>query len=269
MSDWLTIYQVDAFTDQVFKGNPAAIVPLPKWLDDETLQKIAAENNLSETAFFCPNEKGEVLLRWFTPTNEVELCGHATLATAHVMYEEMGFTGRELVFQTRFKGPLAVSKTDDGYSMTLPNLKAEPVSVVPDQIKTGLGVDVSEVLESDDYLVVLPTEEDVLAVEPNFSELAKLDKRGVIITAPGSKESSKGVDFVSRYFAPAFGIDEDPVTGSAHCISAPYWAEKLGKKALSARQVSERSGDLVCEVNDKVVTLKGQAVLYMSGSISL
>lgn len=264
MSDWLTIYQVDAFTDEVFKGNPAAVVPLAQWLDDDVLQKIAAENNLSETAFFSPNEKGEILLRWFTPTSEVELCGHATLATAHVMYEEMGFTGNELVFQTRFKGPLAVSRTSTGYSMTLPSLKPETVTNVPSEIFSGLNLDVAEVLVSDDYLVVLPTEEDVLAVKPDFSVLAKLDKRGVIITALGSQSD---VDFVSRYFAPSFGINEDPVTGSAHCISAPYWAEKLGKNELTAKQVSERTGEMVCEVSDHFVILKGNAVLYMKGSI--
>lgn len=262
MSNWLTIYQVDAFTNELFKGNPAAVVPLTEWLDDAVLQNIAAENNLSETAFFALDDNGELLLRWFTPTSEVELCGHATLATAHVLFEEMGFADDQVTFQTRFKGPLTVTKESNGYSMVFPNIKPEVVDLIPDAITNGLKLTVSEVLVSDDYLVVLPSEDDVLSVEPDFSVLAELDRRGVIITAPG-----KNVDFVSRYFAPAFGIDEDPVTGSAHCVSAPYWSEKLGKKELVAKQVSVREGDLVCIVDDERVTLKGSAVLYMKGSI--
>ncbi len=262
MSNWLTIYQVDAFTSEVFKGNPAAVVPLTQWLSDDVLQNIAAENNLSETAFFALDENGDLLLRWFTPTSEVELCGHATLATAHVLFEEMGFADDEITFQTRFKGPLKVSRDDAGYRMEFPNLKPQPMGEVPELVKAGLGVDVSDILASDDYLVVLPTEADVLAIEPDFPTLAKLDRRGVIVTAPGNE-----VDFVSRYFVPSLGIDEDPVTGSAHCISAPYWAEKLGKQTLAAQQVSQRKGDLICEVNDETVTLKGNAVLYMKGSI--
>jgi PhzF family phenazine biosynthesis protein len=264
VSQWLTIYQVDAFTDQVFKGNPAAVVPLATWLDDETLQCIASENNLSETAFFSSDAEGNLLLRWFTPTSEVELCGHATLAAAHVLFEEMGFDGEEVIFHTRFKGPLTVKKEEAGYSMTFPNLKASPVSQIPDRIVSGLGIDISDVFASDDYLVVLPSEEDVLALKPDFSALAQLDRRGVIVTAPG-----KDVDFVSRYFVPSLGIDEDPVTGSAHCISAPYWAEKLNKTELSARQVSQRTGELTCIVNDKTVVLKGRAVLFMKGNIVL
>ncbi|GLQ32183.1 PhzF family phenazine biosynthesis protein [Litoribrevibacter albus] len=262
MSNWLTIYQVDAFTNQLFKGNPAAVVPLTEWLDDELLQKIAAENNLSETAFFALDEQGELLLRWFTPTSEVELCGHATLATAHVLFEEMGFGDDQITFQTKYKGPLTVTKESEGYSMAFPNLKPEAVAEVPQAISSGLQLEISETLVSDDYLVVLPSEEDVRAISPDFKILAQLDRRGVIVTAPG-----KDVDFVSRYFAPAFGIDEDPVTGSAHCVSAPFWAEKLGKQTLTARQVSEREGELACIVSDQVVTLKGDAVLYMKGSI--
>lgn len=262
MSNWLTIYQVDAFTSELFKGNPAAVVPLTEWLDDSVLQNIAAENNLAETAFFAMTEEGELLLRWFTPTCEVELCGHATLATAHVLFEEMGFADDQITFQTKFKGPLTVVKEASGYSMTFPNLKPEAVSEIPAALTEGLKIDVSEALVSDDYLVVLPSEDDVLALNPDFSVLAQLDRRGAIVTAPG-----KDVDFVSRYFAPAFGINEDPVTGSAHCVSAPFWAEKLGKSELTARQVSAREGNLVCIVSEESVTLKGEAVLYMKGSI--
>jgi PhzF family phenazine biosynthesis protein len=262
MSNWLTIYQVDAFTCDVFKGNPAAVIPLPKWLSDEQMQNIAAENNLSETAFFSADENGELLLRWFTPEKEVELCGHATLASAHVLFEEMGFSGDEIVFNTLYKGKLKVSRAQDNYVMTLPNLRAEVEASVPDALTKGLKIEIVEVLASDDYLVILPDESDVLAIDPDFVELAKLDRRGVIVSAPG-----KTVDFVSRYFAPAFGIDEDPVTGSAHCISAPYWAEKLGKNELTAKQVSARGGDLICRVEGNTVTLLGQAALYMKGSI--
>ncbi len=264
MNDWLTVYQVDAFTDQVFKGNPAAVVPLAKWLPDEMLQKIAEENNLSETAFFSPDESGELLLRWFTPVSEVQLCGHATLATAYVLFEEMGYSDDSIVFNTLHKGKLTVSRSGKGYEMVFPNLDAEVVESVPSEILNGLGINVSEVLVSDDYLVVLPTQEDVLAVTPDFPELAKLDRRGVIITAPGND-----VDFVSRYFAPSYGVNEDPVTGSAHCISAPYWANKLAKTELTAKQLSKRTGDLVCSVTPDSVTLKGQAVLFMKGSLSV
>lgn len=255
------IYQVDAFTNSLFKGNPAAVCPLQSWLPERQMQAIAAENNLSETAFFVKvNEEYE--LRWFTPTVEVDLCGHATLATAHVLYEHMGFVGKEVRFQTK-SGLLTVQKSGKHLVMNFP---ADFMSQVdaPSVLFQALGARSEEVFKSDDYMVVLESEECVAKLAPNFGLLAEVDARGIIVTAPGEK-----TDFVSRFFAPQSGIDEDPVTGSAHTKMTPYWSKRLDKQVLTARQISSRGGDLVCELKEDRVEIKGQAVSFMKGEINL
>jgi PhzF family phenazine biosynthesis protein len=256
----LTLYQIDAFTDQVFKGNPAAVCPLQGWLSDSDLQAIAAENNLSETAFYIPLVSG-FHLRWFTPKAEVDLCGHATLATAFVIFNFSDYADSTIRFESR-SGQLTVTKRDDWLVMDFPSQPAKPCAT-PQLLVEGLGKAPIEVLSSEDYMAVFGTEEDVMALKPNFDALNKLDLRGVMVTAKG-----KEVDFVSRFFAPRYGINEDPVTGSAHCSLTPYWAGQLNKTKLSARQVSERTGYIECELKGNRVLLSGKAVKYMEGKIS-
>jgi PhzF family phenazine biosynthesis protein len=256
----LTIYQIDAFTDQVFKGNPAAVCPLDDWLADTDLQAIAAENNLSETAFYVPAGAG-FHLRWFTPKAEVDLCGHATLATAFVLFNLLDYAGETVKFETR-SGQLAVTKSDGLLVMDFPSQPGKPCATPPLLIE-GLGKTPIEVLSSEDYMAVFENEEDVTALKPNFDALSRLSLRGVMVTAKG-----KDVDFVSRFFAPRHGINEDPVTGSAHCALAPYWAAKLNKTKLSARQVSNRTGYIECELRGTRVFLSGKAVKYMEGKIT-
>ncbi|MGD8443279.1 MAG: PhzF family phenazine biosynthesis protein [Desulfobacterales bacterium] len=256
----LTLYQIDAFTDQVFKGNPAAVCPLESWLSDSDLQAIAAENNLSETAFYIPLVSG-FHLRWFTPKAEVDLCGHATLATAFVIFNLLNYADDTIYFETK-SGELTVTKKNDRLVMDFPSQPAKPCAT-PHLLIEGLGKAPIEVLSSEDYMAVFGTEEDVMALKPNFDALNKLDLRGVVVTAEG-----KEVDFVSRFFAPRYGINEDPVTGSAHCSLTPYWADKLNKTILSARQVSERTGYIECELKGNRVLLSGKAVKYMEGKIN-
>ncbi|NWG87893.1 MAG: PhzF family phenazine biosynthesis protein [Hydrogenophilaceae bacterium] len=257
----LQMYQVDAFASRVFEGNPAAICPLPAWLDDSVMQAIAQENNLSETAFFVPSEKG-FQLRWFTPNREVDLCGHATLATAHVLYEHLGYAQSRLVFSTR-SGDLTVAKQGGLLVMDFPAISPEPCQAAAALLE-GIGGQALEVLAADDYLVVLASEEQVRQLAPDMAALSSLDRRGVCVTAPG-----KDVDFVSRFFAPKYGIPEDPVTGSAHCMLAPYWAGRLGKTRLQARQISPRGGEVLCELHGERVLLSGKAVTYMVAEVSL
>lgn len=252
-------YQVDAFTTRVFGGNPAAVCQLESWPEDELLQAIAAENNLSETAFFIKSEQG-FHLRWFTPVVEVSLCGHATLATAHVIFEILGYAGHTITFET-LSGILTVARLGTLLAMNFPATKPMPCAA-PEALIAGLGIQPSAILAADDYLAIFDNEDIVRSIKPDFAQLATLDLRGVIITARGRE-----VDFVSRFFAPKFGIPEDPVTGSAHCSLAPYWAEKLGKNALNARQVSTRGGDILCELKGDRVLLAGHAVTFMSGEI--
>lgn len=254
-------YQVDAFAKRVFEGNPAAIVPLKSWLDDGLMQAIAAENNLSETAFFVPTDKG-FHLRWFTPAAEVKLCGHATLATAHVLFNHLGYAESSITFQT-LSGELRVERQGELLSMDFPATPPSPCAT-PNLLSNALGKEPIEVLAEDDYLVLLESEADVLAIEPEMSLLKQLDRRGVIVTAEGND-----VDFVSRFFAPKYGIDEDPVTGSAHCILTPYWAGRLGKSVLNARQVSKRGGDVGCELKGDRVSLTGRAATFMEAEITL
>lgn len=252
-------YQVDAFADRVFEGNPAAVCPLRAWLDDSVLQAIAAENNLSETAFFVPSGSG-FQLRWFTPVAEVDLCGHATLASAHVLFEHFAFLERTIEFATR-SGRLTVERSNGLLVMDFPARPPEPCHA-PEALIAGLGRHPIEVLAGDDYIAVFDSEDDVLALSPDPAKLNQLDRRGVVATAPGTS-----VDFVSRFFAPKLGIPEDPVTGSAHCELAPYWAVRLGRADMRARQVSRRGGSVACGLRGDRVLLSGNAVTFMVAEI--
>jgi PhzF family phenazine biosynthesis protein len=269
----LTLYQVDAFTDQVFKGNPAAVIPLTKWLDDETMQSIALENNLAETAYFVPtNEDGHFELRWFTPEVEVDFCGHATLATAYVILEKLQTTISEVTFSTKV-GPLIVKRgSDENFIMDFPSLSSELIQ--SDSLEQALLpiliTSPKEMHRAQDLMIVMEDEGDVRALSPDAAlapVLAENDFRGLIVTAPG--DSGSGYDFVSRFFAPNQGIPEDPVTGSAHCLMAPYWAKRLGKTELQARQISPRGGDVKCRVLGDRVELQGACAFYMKATIRL
>jgi PhzF family phenazine biosynthesis protein len=254
-------FQVNAFTDQCFSGNPAAVVPLERWLDAGLLQAIAHENNLSETAFFVPEADG-FALRWFTPTQEVDLCGHATLAAAHVLLECLGHSGEALQFSTR-SGCLTVRRQGERLQLDLPMCVPLPCAV-PAGLADALGQVPLEVLSGHDYIVVLESADVVQALRPSMALLMSLDLDGVIVTAPGSD-----CDFVSRYFVPKQGIPEDPVTGSAHCQLAPFWGGRLGKQRLNARQLSQRGGQMACELAGDRVLLSGSAVLFMDGTMHL
>lgn len=257
----IKLYQIDAFAARTFEGNPAAVCPLEYWLDDELLQAIAAENNLSETAFFVPSEHG-YNLRWFTPIKEVDLCGHATLATAHVLFNILGYAKQTIAFETR-SGELTVKKRGNMLEMDFPACPPIPCEF-SEILAKSLGQKPIEILVADDYLAVFDSETTIRAITPDQAMLSQLDLRGVIITAPG-----KDVDFVSRFFAPKFGIPEDPVTGSAHCELAPYWANRLGKNTLTARQISKRGGDIICELKADRVILSGSAITFMTAEIDI
>jgi PhzF family phenazine biosynthesis protein len=257
----ITQYQVDAFTADVFSGNPAAVCPLEGWLSDEVMQAIAGENNLSETAFFVPTARG-FHLRWFSPVREVDLCGHATLATAHVVFAHLSYAKPAVVFDTR-SGELVVERRGGRLAMDFPVRRPE-ACVAPDALVAGLGRLPVEILAADDYLVVFEDEASVRALAPDLAKLAELDRRGVCVTAPGTE-----ADFVSRFFAPKYGIPEDPVTGSAHCALAPYWATRLHETELEAHQVSKRGGVLHCRLSGDRVVLSGHAVTFMEGEIFL
>lgn len=259
----LPIYQIDAFTDSVFAGNPAAVVPLESWLPDATLLSIAAENNLAETAFFVPQGDGYEL-RWFTPTVEMDLCGHATLASAFAIATILEWGSNRITFTTRTAGVLSVTRDGDLYTLDFPSRPPVPLAEAPAGLVEALGgPQPIAVLKSRDLLVVYEDEAAVRALSPDMSALARLDAFATCVTAPGRD----GVDFVSRFFAPGGGVPEDPVTGSAHCTLIPYWAERLGKTRMEARQVSARGGALACELAGDRVKIGGKAVLYMEGSI--
>ncbi len=255
------IYICNAFTDGPFSGNPAAVCPLKAWLPDKLLQKVAAQNNLSETAFYVQNEHG-ISLRWFTPAREVELCGHATLAAARVFFDTSGTSENSVIFQTQ-SGPLQVLRHGDELSLDLPILHPVECSA-PALLSQALGVEIRHCFSAMDYLVVLETEEMVAHLEPDLRFLTEIDLRGLIVTARGVR-----ADFVSRFFAPKYGINEDPVTGSAHCMLAPYWAKVLGRASLIGRQLSARSGVIHCKVNGERVLLSGGSAVYLSGIIDL
>jgi PhzF family phenazine biosynthesis protein len=253
------IFQVDAFTTRRFAGNPAAVVPLASFLADAVLQAIAAENNLSETAFIVP-DGSDYRLRWFTPTTEVALCGHATLASAAVVMERLE-TGRRRVIFHSASGPLTVNRTDAGYVMDFPATFSEPVSSPP-RLGEALGVlPVEVVANTVNYLALLESAASVRELAPDIAAIARLERSGVIVTAPGDGN----YDFVSRYFAPARGVPEDPVTGSAHCALAPYWAKRLNKTAFRAFQASPRGGEIVCRLAHDRVELEGTCVFYLEG----
>jgi len=259
----IPIYQVDAFTSEVFSGNPAAVCLLDHWAPDSTLQAIAAENNLSETAFVVQN-RGEFDLRWFTPITEVALCGHATLASAYVLFERQKWPQQKIRFQTRKSGQLIVGKKDRMFEMDFPSRPPTPERSA-DGFFEILGVPPIIVLNSDeDILVVVESEQAVRDLKPDFTALAGLNCRGLIVTARGDR-----ADFVSRFFAPAVGVQEDPVTGSAHCVLVPYWAGLLKRKNLHAIQVSKRGGELFCRDRGKRVIIAGEAAMYMEGTIEI
>lgn len=261
-----TLYQVDAFTSHLFKGNPAAVVPLEQWIDEELMQKLAMENNLAETVFFVPSEKegADYDIRWFTPEVEINLCGHATLASAFVLYTQLGFSKPSIVFNSK-SGLLTVEKNGFNYEMDFPSWKPERITDYPDGIADILGVkEVIGAYRYRDLLIEVATEEEVLNAKPDFTALKKTGEM-LILTAKG-----KSVDFVSRFFAPSAGIDEDPVTGSAHSQLIPFWSEKLSKKRMTAKQLSKRGGDLVCEQkNTERVMMGGECVFYMKGEFEV
>jgi PhzF family phenazine biosynthesis protein len=253
------IFQVDAFTTRRFAGNPAAVLPLESFPDDDVMQAIAAENNLAETAFFAP-EGGDFRLRWFTPIVEVPLCGHATLASAAVIMERLQPERRGVIFHTA-SGQLTVDRAEPGYVMNLPVRRSVPISAPPNLIE-ALGVTPVEVVaDALNYLVLVNSAQVVRALTPDLAAMARLDRTGVIVTAAGDER----YDMVSRYFAPAKGIPEDPVTGGAHCALTPYWAERLGKMVLRAYQASKRGGEIICRLKDNRVELEGACVFYLEG----
>jgi PhzF family phenazine biosynthesis protein len=260
----LRIYQVDAFTDRLFGGNPAAVVPLEEWLDDATMQSLALENNLAETAFFVPEKQG-FRLRWFTPEVEVKLCGHATLATAYVLFNILEPGRREVRFET-LSGVLTVVASGDQLVMDFPRWTLDAVDNVPAALAEGLHATPAQVFSTEDggnLFAVFRAEDDVRALAPDFATLKKL-KAGVIATAPGEQS-----DCVVRYFAPIYGIDEDPGTGSIHCALTPYWAERLSKNTVHSRQISRRGSELFCELKGGRVEIAGRAVKYLEGWIDV
>lgn len=261
----LPIYQVDAFAERLFAGNPAAVVPLDHWLPDALLQDIAAENNLSETVFFVP--EGEAWrFRWFTPVAEVDLCGHATLAAAFVITERLRPGCARVHIHTNRVGDVFVERSGDVLTLDFPAWPPVPVVASAALVEALGGPPPVAVLEARDTLVVYESAETVRALRPDFARLSQHPKC-VIVTAPGDGALDEGIDFVSRFFAPGEGIPEDPVTGSAHCILSPYWAERLGKTTLEARQVSKRGGRLHCRVAGGRVFIGGRAVMYLEGVI--
>jgi PhzF family phenazine biosynthesis protein len=258
----IPIYQVDAFTGDLFRGNPAAICPLDRWLPDNVLQSIAAENNLAETAYYVPNGAG-YLLRWFTPGVEVDLCGHATLASAHVIFSIRRERSDSRVSFLSKSGELSVDRDGDLYALDFP-ARAPAECAVDPGLFDALGAKPKLVLGARDYLCVFETEDEVRALAPNMDKLAAIDRFAFIVTAPGSD-----CDFVSRFFAPAKGVPEDPVTGSAHCTLIPYWSKRLGKTKLHARQISKRGGELFCDDRGERVRIAGRAVKFLEGHIEI
>ena len=257
----LNIYQVDAFAQNTFEGNPAAICPLSEWLDDALMQRIAMENNLSETAFFV-EEKGTFHIRWFTPNSEVAMCGHATLASAHVIYTHLVYTKEEIIFDSK-SGILKVRKEKERYTMDFPVQTVEECEI-PIQLMVAFDTLPIACYKAMDYLVVFDQEEDIIDANPDMNKLKELDLRGIMITAKSEK-----YDFVTRFFAPKYGIDEDPVTGSAFTQLVPYWSDVLGKDTLKAKQVSLRGGEVFCELKGDRVLMSGYALTYLEGFITL
>ncbi len=259
----LRLYQVDAFADRLFSGNPAAVCPLEEaWLADDLMQQIAAENNLAETAFYIRSGSGYAI-RWFTPACEVDLCGHATLATGHVVFSQDGCKGDSVEFASR-SGVLRVRRDGELLVLDFPADTLHPAETT-ELLVESIGREPAECLKGKtDYLLVYASEEDVKALAPDFADLAMVPARGIIVTAPG-----RDVDFVSRFFGPQVGVNEDPVTGSAHTTLTPYWAKRLGKTELTARQLSKRGGSLRCRLSGDRVEIAGRAVPYLEGTITV
>lgn len=257
----IPIYQVDAFASEPFEGNPAAVCPLDKWLPDELMQQIAMENNLSETAFFVEQD-GNYRLRWFTPTTEVDLCGHATLASAHLLFEHLNYSQQTIRFDSN-TGELMVRKKGDRLVMNFPTAALNREEV-PEFLEEAVGIPAQELYRDTDYLYVVETEKQVRNLDPDIRAMAKADVRGIIVTAPGHDH-----DFVSRFFAPNAGVDEDPVTGSAHTMLTPYWSRRLEKKKLAGRQVSRRGGSVYCHHKDNRVEIAGEACTVMQGEMEI
>ena len=256
----LPIYQIDAFTNSIFEGNPAAIVPLEEWITSKLMQKIAMENNLSETAFIV-KAGHDYEIRWFTPVCEVDLCGHATLASAYLVLYSLEPNKDEVIFSSK-SGNLNVKKEDGLLAINLPSAQNKKTDI-PEILSDALGKQPLEVYESDDLMAVFENEADIKNLNPDFIKLKEIDTRGIIVTAPGEH-----VDFVSRFFAPAVGINEDPVTGSAHTKLVPFWSSKTGKNELNADQLSQRTGKLICRNNKDYVQLLGNAKIYLKGEIT-
>jgi len=257
----IPLFQVDAFADRVFAGNPAAVCPLESWLPDATMQSLAAENNLSETAFFVGRD-GEYAIRWFTPRTEVDLCGHATLASSHVIFRHLGFAGDAIRLSSP-SGPLVVRRDGDLLVLDFPARPPAPAADDP-ALAEALGHKPREMWAARDPMAVYAEEDEVRTLRPDMTKLAALASFGVLVTAPG-----RDADFVSRYFAPAEGIPEDPVTGAAHCTLVPFWSKRLGKTRLLARQVSTRGGELFCSDRGTRVDIAGRAVTYLVGTIDI
>ncbi|WKN41921.1 PhzF family phenazine biosynthesis protein [Tunicatimonas pelagia] len=264
----IEIYQIDTFTDKLFGGNPAAVCPLDEWLEDTVLQQIAAENNLAETAFFVKHPNNTFHLRWFTPEFEIDLCGHATLATAFVLFEECGYSENEIIFETQ-SGVLNVRKVNDLFELNFP-ARPPKKSALPQIIKDGLNLKPKEVWKARDYLLLYDSEDDIRNIKPDTSILNQIniDPGGIIVTAKGH---SRDVDFVSRLFTPQASVFEDPVTGSAHCTLIPFWSERLKKTKFRALQISERGGTLFCELDQELerVNISGKAIKYLHGAIEI
>lgn len=263
----LPLYQIDAFSDRAFSGNPAAVVPLTRWLDDRQLLAIAAENNLSETAFMVADGDDSYALRWFTPVSEVDLCGHATLAAAWVHFHCLGGTGNRVRFSTVSAGVLGVARDADRLTLDFPSRPAQPCDMDPERVAQALGLDSRDILglwQARDTLVEVADEALVLAATPNDAAIAALDTFAVCLTAPGTD-----CDFVSRFFAPQQGIAEDPVTGSAHCTLAPFWHQRLDKLTLHAKQLSRRGGTLWCTLANDRVMISGEAICVIEGTLLL
>jgi PhzF family phenazine biosynthesis protein len=258
----MNIFQVDAFNNELFKGNPAAVIPLDKWISDELMQQIAEENNLSETVFFV--KKNSLFeIKWFTPTCEIDLCGHATLAAAHIIYSEFNYAEKEIVFSSK-SGTLKVSKNNDWYTLNFPATSLEEIEA-PKKLEQALGTKIDKLYKGKWKALALVENEDTLKnLTPNFSLLSETNFNGIIVTAKGNE-----VDFVSRFFAPKIGINEDPVTGSAHTLLIPFWSKIINKKVLNARQISKREGVLKCKYLGRRVEMSGQAKTYLKGKLTL
>ena len=257
------IYQVDAFANEIFSGNPAAVCPLEGWLSDDILQKIAMENNLAETAFYV-KQGDQYQLRWFTPSVEVDLCGHATLAAAFVLFNHENHVGDTILFHSVRSGILTVTKKEDWLALNFPTDKLEQAELTP-ELTAGFNIAPRLAFKGKtDYMLVFENEEEIVQIIPSYDEIAKVKARGIIVTAKGDH-----ADFVSRFFAPAAGVNEDPVTGSAHTTLIPYWAKRLGKSDLAAIQLSQRKGYLHCKYLNDRVEISGQGKLYLTGEIYL